>query len=334
MLVGVERGLESEVVRGAAGGEKLEHCVSEIKEALDWLIREANIDRAFSGELGAVEHRRLAVVKAEKLLNAIKRARGEAEAIGLPSDVLKELGDKALGDVTKYYSILSSSELSAAKALHVSREELDRVADSVRRFIEFLSCGRGRVEGEAAERRDGDPLPIVRILELKERVKSLEEENRRLREELEKVRGSGRSLFVESIEEGQTGLLRELEELRRENEELKKQVEKLRCGAESSAYQSLLEENNALRQRVERLLEALKATRKRYEERLQELVRERDEWRSKAIERTVKTIEDTMLELRNQVESLKKENKELKERLGITQPRADEREKDYEFYFS
>ncbi|MEM4679024.1 MAG: hypothetical protein QXP17_01865, partial [Candidatus Jordarchaeales archaeon] len=62
--------------------------------------------------------------------------------------------------------------------------------------------------------------------------------------------------------------------------------------------------------------------------------RERDEWRSKAIERTVKTIEDTMLELRNQVESLKRENRELKERLGITQPRVDERDRDYEFYFS
>ncbi|MEM4447037.1 MAG: hypothetical protein QW461_07085 [Candidatus Jordarchaeales archaeon] len=332
--MGVERELESEMMEGAGRGEKLEYYVYEIKETLEWLIKEANIDRAFSGELGAVEHRRLAVVKTEKLLNAIKKACGEAEAKGLPSDVLKKLSDEALSDVTEYYNILSSSELSAAKALHVSRGELSRVADSVGRLVEFLSSsGRGRSGDEQIERKEGDPLPIVKILELKEKVKNLENENRRLREELERVKG-GRNFFVESIEEGQTSLLRELEELRKENEELKRQVEKLRCGTESSAYQSLLEENNALKQRVERLLEALKATRKRYEERLQELVRERDEWRSKAIERTVKTIEDTMLELRNQVESLKRENRELKERLGITQPRVDERDRDYEFYFS
>lgn len=312
----------------------LEDCVSEIRETLDWLVREANVDRALSGEAGAVEQRKLAVIKAEKLMDAIRRAYSEAEAAGLLSSALTELKDKALNDVARYHDVLSSSELSAARALHVSQDELMKAADSVRKLVKFLSSGhREAGEFNFFEQTQEEPPLIRKILELKEKARRLEEENRRLKEELKGVKGRG-DFFLEPFEGEHSGLLGELEELRKENKELRRQVDELRRGAEVTAYQSLLEENNALKQRTERLLEALRAMRRRYEERLQELMREKDEWRSKAMERTVKTIEDTMLELRSQVESLKRENKELKERLGIIPAKKDESEKEYELYFS
>ncbi len=306
----------------------IEDCISEIRETLDWLIKEANVDRALSSEVGAVEQRKLAVAKTEKMIDAIKRACSEAEAAGLSSRSFMELRDKALEDAT-------SSELSAARALHVSQEELRRMAGSVEKLVEFFSRECQEVGGfELFEQSQEEPPLIRKVLELKEKARRLEEENRRLREELKDMRGKS-AFFLEPLEGEHTSLMRELEALREENKELRRQVDELRRGADVTAYQSLLEENNALKQRTERLLEALRAMRRRYEEQLQELTREKDEWRSKAIERTVKTIEDTMLELRSQVESLKKENRELKERLGIAPAKKEEREeRSYELYFS
>jgi len=313
----------------------IEDCISEIRETLDWLIKEANVDRALSSEVGAVEQRKLAVAKTEKMIDAIKRACSEAEAAGLSSRSFMELRDKALEEATRYYNVLSLSKLSAARALHVSQEELRRMAGSVEKLVEFFSRECQEVGGfELFEQSQEEPPLIRKVLELKEKARRLEEENRRLREELKDMRGKS-AFFLEPLEGEHTSLMRELEALREENKELRGQVDELRRGADVTAYQSLLEENNALKQRTERLLEALRAMRRRYEEQLQELTREKDEWRSKAIERTVKTIEDTMLELRSQVESLKKENRELKERLGIAPAKKEEREeRSYELYFS
>lgn len=312
----------------------IEDYISEIRETLDWLIKEANVDKALSSEVGAVEQRKLAVAKTEKMVDAIRRACSEAEAVGLSSRGLKELRDRVLEDATRYYDVLSSSELSAARALHVSQEKLRVMAGSVRKLIDFLSRGQREVEGsELFEQSQEEPPLIRKVLELKEKARRLEEENRRLRGELEEAKGKS-AFFLEPLEGEHTSLMRELEALREENKELRKQVDELRRGAEVTAYQSLLEENNALKQRTERLLEALRAMRRRYEEQLQELTREKDEWRSKAVERTIKSIEDAMLELRSQVESLKKENRELKERLGMTPAKKEEGERSYELYFS
>jgi len=311
---------------------QLEDYVSEIKETLNWLIREANVDRALSSEAGAVEQRKLAVAKTEKLIEFIRKACSGVEVANLPSDNLRELRDRALEDATRYYEVLSSGELSAARALHVSQRELSIMASSVRKLVEFLSGGQREEVFKLFEQHQEEPPLIRKVIELKKKARRLEEENRKLKEMLEGVRGKG-GFFLDPLEEEHQDLMKELEALREENGELRRQIDELRRGAEATAYQSLLEENKALRQRTERLLEALRAMRRRYEEQLQELTKEKDEWRSKAMERTVKTIEDTMLELRSQVESLKRENQELKEKLGIAPTKKDE-EGSYEFYFS
>ncbi len=334
MIVGVDVKLRGDImVESSNIGEKcVENGVSEIREILGWLLREANVDRALSSEVSPIEQRKLAINKVEMLIDAVRKVCREAEMAGIPPEPLRELENEVLRSVTGYYDVLSSGELSAARAFHVSQKELSRMADSIEKLLRFLSSKEMNGKEKTTE---GSEAPLIKkVLELKERTRKLEEENRRLKSELERLRGS--SIFLEPLEGEQKGLDKEVEELRKENMELRRQIDELRRGAEVTAYQSLLEENNTLRQRTERLLEALRATRRRYEERLQELMKERDEWRSKALERTIKTIEDTMFELRSQIESLKKENKELKEKLGIEpiEKKGEVKEGDYEFYFS
>ncbi|MHA1607950.1 MAG: hypothetical protein ACTSWP_10545 [Candidatus Freyarchaeota archaeon] len=316
--------------------EEVGRVVAEINEIIRWLREKADVDKALNSEGGPVECRRTAIAKTQQLMRDVNRVymlAMDADA-GIDVEKLEEAKSEALQKVKEYYDVLTSDELSSARALHISRSRLNDVIGALGRLVEAVSARSGTGNGFAAS-EDEDPL-IRRILSIKERVRKLEEENRTLREEIERLKGGG--FLMEPFDGGQRELIEELERLKEENKELRRQVEELRCGAESTAYQSLLEENNALRQRTNRLLEALRATRRRYEQHIQELMKERDEWRSKAIEKTVKSIEDTMFELRSQVESLKRENRELKERLGIAPPQKEREEKDeeegYEFYFS
>lgn len=303
----------------------LEEAVFKIQRLLKWFETEANIDKALSSDGGAIEQRKRAVdciKQMSQLISFIKDSSTER----YPEKVLEieENYKSSSESLEAFNKIISDNELNAARAFHLSQDALTRVLSNVSEFIRLVKSV------------DDNPL-ISKVLELKQRVEYLEAERYQLLVELRRLKGGEEPIlevpiFQTSHITTSDSFQHEIEKLRKEKGVLEQQLNELREGEKSIAYQSLLKENSELRERTNRLTEALKITRARNENRFKQLLQERDEWRTKALEKTVHTIEETMYDLRNQVENLKKENQQLKQKLNLL-PRREEEEagKDHKY---
>lgn len=291
-------------------GDNLEEAVLKIERLLKWFETEANIDKALSSDGGPIEQRRRAVEYIKQIAQLLPFIKDKAMN-NYPDKILEieENYKYSVESVEAFNKIISDNDLNAARAFHLSQDNLNRMLNNVSGLIRLVKP------------MDDNPL-ILKILELKQRVEYLEAERYQLLVELRRLKGGEEPIlevspFHTASFTPQNSLQQELEKLRKEKESLEQQLSDLREGEKSIAYQSLLKENSELRERTTRLTEALKITRARNENRFKQLLQERDEWRSKALEKTVHSIEETMYELRNQIENLKKENQQLKQKLNL-----------------
>jgi DNA repair exonuclease SbcCD ATPase subunit len=295
----------------------LEEAVFKIQRLLKWFEIEANIDKALSSDGGPIEQRKRAVdyiKQTAQLISFIKDSSMER----YPEKVLEleENYKSSVESLEAFNKIISDNELNAARAFHLSQDALTRMLNNVSEFIGLVKSV------------DENPL-ITKVLELKQRVEYLEAERYQLLVELRRLKGGEEPILETPTFQTphiitSDSLQQEIEKLRNEKGMLEQQLNDLRKGEKSIAYQSLLKENSELRERTARLTEALKITRARNENRFKQLLQERDEWRTKALEKTVHTIEETMYNLRNQLENLKKENQQLKQKLNLLPRREGE----------
>ncbi|MEM3586355.1 MAG: hypothetical protein QXO71_03440 [Candidatus Jordarchaeaceae archaeon] len=300
-----------------SGVSNLEEAIFKTQRLLKWFETEANMDKALSSDGGPVEQRKRAVGYLRQMSQLISFIK-ENSTDRYPEKVfeIEENYKSSLESLEAFNKIISDNELNAARAFHLSQDALNRMLSNVSEFIRII--------------RSIDESPLIsKVLELKQRVECLEAERYQLLIELRKLKG-GEETILETPppQADHTSLLdsfqQEIEKLRKEKEMLEQQLNELRGGEKSIAYQSLLKENSELRERTARLTEALKITRARNELRFKQLLQERDEWRAKALEKTVRTIEETMYDLRNQIENLKKENQQLKQKLNLIPQREGE----------
>ncbi|MEX2706337.1 MAG: hypothetical protein Q6352_013960 [Candidatus Freyrarchaeum guaymaensis] len=306
----------------------LEQAVFKIQRLLKWFETEANIDKALSTEGGPIEQRKRTIEHIGQLAQLISATK-EALTDKHPEKLweIEEEYASAVEALEAYRKTITDKELNAARAFHSSQDTLNQMLSTVSRYIQLV--------------KPTDENPLIRkIIELKQRVGDLEAERDQLLDELHRLKGGEEPVLETSPFQTphvttQDNLQQEIEKLRAEKEMLEQQLNELRGGEKSKAYQSLLKENNELRERTARLTEALRITRARNEKRFKQLLKERDEWRTKALEKTVRTIEETMYDLRNQLEALQRENKQLKQKLNLLPPEEGEEEKDqkYDFYY-
>jgi hypothetical protein len=305
----------------------LEQAVFKIQKLLKWFEAEANIDKALSSDGGPIEQRKRAVGYINQMAQLISFIK-DSSTDRYPEKVLEieENYNSAVKSLEAFNKIISDNELNAARAFHLSKDTLTQMLIDVSEFI--------RLDKSV----DENPL-ILKVLELRQRVEDLEAERYQLLIELRRIKGGEEPILeaptFQTSRITTSDSLQEAEKLGTEKAMLEQQLNGLREGEKSKAYQSLLKENNELRERTARLTEALKITRARNENRFKQLLQERDEWRTKALEKTVHSIEETIYDLRNQLENLKKENQQLKQKLNLLpQKEEEEREKDqkYEAY--
>ncbi len=307
----------------------LDQFIFKTQRLLKWLETEANIDKALSNEGGPIEQRKLTLECVEQLTQLISSIK-DTSTNKYPEKILEieENYNSAAESLEDFKKIISNNDLNAARAFHLSQDALNQMLSKISKFIQLVKPV------------DENPL-ILKILELKQRVEDLEAERYQLLTELRRIKGGEEPIleappFQTSYTTTSDSLQQELEKLRAEKEILEQQLNELRGGEKSKAYQSLLKENNELRERTARLTEALRITRTRSENRFKQLLLERDEWRTKALEKTVRSIEETMYDLRNQIESLKKENQQLKQRLNLRPQTEEEKageDQKYDFYY-
>lgn len=307
----------------------LDQFTFKTQRLLKWLETEANIDKALSNEGGPIEQRKLTLECVEQLTQLISSIK-DTSTNKYPEKILEieENYKSAAESLEAFNKIIGDNDLNAARAFHLSQEELNQMLIKVYKFIQLVKPV------------DENPL-ILKILELKQRVEDLEAERYQLLTELRRIKGGEEPIlepppFQTAHITSSDSLQQELEKLRAEKEVLEQQINELRGGEKSKAYQSLLKENNELRERTARLTEALRITRTRNENRFKQLLLERDEWRTKALEKTIRSIEETMYDLRNQLESLKKENQQLKRKLNLIPQTEEEagKEEKYDFYYA
>ncbi len=307
----------------------LEQFIFKTQRLLKWLESEANIDKALSNKGGPIEQRKLALECIKQLTQLVSSIK-DVSTSKYPEKILEieENHNSALESLEALNKIIGDNDLNAARAFHLSQDALNQMLTKVSKFIQLVKPV------------DENPL-ILKILELKQRVEDLETERYQLLVELRRIRGGEEPLleapsFQTPYTTPSEGIQQEVEKLRAEKEILERQISELRGGEKSKAYQSLLKENNELRERTARLTEALRITRTRNENRFKQLLQERDEWRTKSLEKTIRSIEETMYDLRNQLESLKKENQQLKQRLNLrpqTEEEKAEKDQKYDFYY-
>lgn len=309
----------------------LNHFIFKTQRLLKWLETEANIDKALSNKGGPVEQRKLTLECTKQLIQLISSIK-ENSTNKYPEKILEieESYNSATESLQAFNKIIGDDDLNAARAFHLSQDALHQMLNKVSKFVQIVKPV------------DEHPL-ILRILELKQKVEDLESERYQLLAELHRVKGGEEAIFETPLQPSfitsSDSLLQEVQKLRAEKTMLEQQLNELRGGEKSKAYQSLLKENNELRERTARLTEALRITRTRNENRFKQLLQERDEWRTKSLEKTVRSIEETMYELRNQLEALKKENQQLKQKLNLRPQKAEEEEhqaedQKYDFYYA
>nr|MDO8082246.1 hypothetical protein [Candidatus Freyarchaeota archaeon] len=305
----------------------LEQALFKIQRLLKWFETEANIDKALSSDGGPIEQRKRAVDYIKQMTQLISFIKDDSTD-RYPEKVLEieENYNSSVESLDAFSKIISDNELNAARAFHLSQDALTRMLSNISEFIRLVKSV------------DENPL-ILKVLELRQRVEDLEAERYQLLVELRRLKGGEEPIleapsFQTSHITPSDSHQQEVEKLRTEKGMLEQQLNELREGEKSKAYQSLLKENNELRERTARLTEALKITRARNENRFKQLLQERDEWRTKALEKTVHSIEETIYDLRNQVENLKKENQQLKQKLNLLPQReGEDAEKDkYDAY--
>ncbi|MEM2135586.1 MAG: hypothetical protein QW261_01280 [Candidatus Jordarchaeaceae archaeon] len=297
--------------------ENLEQNIFKAQKLLKWFETEANIDRALSSEEGPIELRKRAgenINQLRELIRSIKNI--SIQRCPEKNIEIEESYASAIESLEAFAKIIGDNELNAARAFHLSQNALTQMLNKIHKLVLLIKPA------------DEDPL-ILKILELKQRVEDLEAERDQLFAELHRIK-FGEEPILEThplqsphITFSETAQ-KEIEKLRMEKEELEKQLNELRGGEKSKAYQSLLKENNELRERTARLTEALRITRAQSENKFKQLLQERDEWRTKALEKTVRSIEETMYDLRNQLENLKKENQQLKQKLNLIPQKEEE----------
>ncbi|MEM2109100.1 MAG: hypothetical protein QW327_01235 [Candidatus Odinarchaeota archaeon] len=183
--------------------------------------------------------------------------------------------------------------------------ELQRFEKNIFPLLKNIKTRLSESEEKISELTEQLDISEKKIFEMQAEVSRLSEERDSLQERIQEILGK------ESVESSLIFDKNMMAELKSENIALKQKIKELQDRVTQESENVKASKQNIENEKINELSQQLEETKKKYLERISQLVEERNVWRSRALQTSILNIDEALASLKNQFSEFEKQNRFL-----------------------